>query len=649
MSQGSITSRYGKLEFAQVFTYRFANKLLNNKEVKQNFTFWLTNSKSLQFFRLVFDGFETLSPMDDHNWQYKFTGTQTAVPPLTDIPVFSHYLRNIFNVQLEKIYKKSGQDFIYDQFKLMDFQLDFCFNFYVEIFDDGRFLLHFYGSSHITLAHDNIQAIINIVKSCDDADTNYYPKFFITDNISGRSKVIHPLSKKSVEEMNGFLIKFPDYKYTFDYQFMGKYFPKSLSTFMAKSKIKYPTIHTILNKASSHLAAVDGLKLFETALLPVKLNKVKPEMNLMIGNDKIVSKLSATYYSGLYRPLTKATILPVLCGQDMTVLPKVKQLTDLHFNSNGSVQWLPPIVAQGPTIDFVELERIKKEHLSVFIMIITEGTLSHATIGTLREKKLKYQIMQLPADHFRLSNFVVKCLYKMGAKIALMKDSGLKKDGYIIGLDMGHYHGSKSESGFSTLVTVFFTAAGEHIYTSKNERLPLNEALQPQSLSEAFTKFKNYLIQSKRNMPKHFVLHRDGRLHVNDHVCITETVQNLFSDIKIDIVEIIKSGHPYIFTNVNHQIKNAASGQFWEVKDKDYALLITNDQETVPGEVLKPIVIKRKYGDLPFETIVSQVYWYCKLYTNNIYYPSRLPATTELANNRAGTGNKKYKPSFKKE
>ncbi|MBK7522804.1 MAG: hypothetical protein IPI53_01130 [Saprospiraceae bacterium] len=357
------------------------------------------------------------------------------------------------------------------------------------------------------------------------------------------------------------------------------------------------------------------------------MNKVKPEMNLMIGNDKIVSKLSATYYSGLFRPLTKAIILPILCGQDITVLPKVKQLTDQHFNSNGSVQWLPALVAAGPTIDFAELERIKNEYLSAFIIIITEGTLPHTTIGILREKKLQYQIIQLPADNFILSNFVVKCLHKMCAKIALLKDSGLKKDGYIVGLDMGHYPGSKSEPGFSTLVMVFFTAAGEHIYTSKVERLPLNEALQSQSLTEAFTKFKNYLIRSKRNMPSHFIFHRDGKLHVKDHLYLTETVQNLFNNVKMDIVEIIKSGHPYIFTMENHHIKNAVSGQFWEVKDKDYALLITNDQETVPGEILKPIVIKRKYGNLPFETIVSQVYWYCKLYTNNIYYPSRLPGS----------------------
>ena len=48
MSQGSITSRYGKLEFAQVFTYRFANKLLNNKEVKQNYNNMVRGGEELK-------------------------------------------------------------------------------------------------------------------------------------------------------------------------------------------------------------------------------------------------------------------------------------------------------------------------------------------------------------------------------------------------------------------------------------------------------------------------------------------------------------------------------------------------------------------------------------------------------------------------
>ncbi|MBK7522805.1 MAG: hypothetical protein IPI53_01135 [Saprospiraceae bacterium] len=113
----------------------------------------------------------------------------------------------------------------------MDFKLDLCFNFYVELFDDGRFLIHFYASSHITMAHDKIQTVINIVKSMSDNNDQFYPKFYISDNKTGRSKAIHPLSKKSLEQLYRFKLKFPDYKYTFDYQFMGKYFPKSLSSF----------------------------------------------------------------------------------------------------------------------------------------------------------------------------------------------------------------------------------------------------------------------------------------------------------------------------------------------------------------------------------------------------------------------------------
>ena len=649
VQQANITSRYGKLEFVQVYVYKYSPKLLYQKQIKLNLINWLNTNKSLKLFRFTAYGFETLHPMQKDNWQYIFMGTQQVMAPFENIPLCSQYLHQILDSQLSTMYKKSGDDYTYNHYINQDFKLDVCFNYNIELFDDGRFLIHFYAKSHIKLAHNYIQNIINIVKSTHQDDATYFPGFQVYDNVALRSKTIFPLSRKSLDELDQFKTKFPDHNYSFDYEFMSRYFPNTLIGFMAKSKVNLTNIIKILSDASTALISVDSIRLYELPLLPIKLQTVKPTMNLLIGNKKKVSKLSAMYYDGVFMPVSKSVILPMTHGKDKSVLPRIMQLVDHHFNIHGQLIWLPDMDIDLNGDDILKLVKLKMEYSSLFVMIFTDVMLPSTYIQGLRDKFIKYQIIQLPADVHRLSNFAVKCLYKMGAKVAHLHDLGLHKDSYIIGLDLGHFHGNKANPGFSTLVMVFFNVRGEQIFVSKLDGLPLNEALQDEYIISALAKFKKHLEKSKRNQPVQLVFHRDGKLHSEDHTILKSSVDKIFNIDRVEIVEIIKSGHPYMYVHDGNKTINASSGQYWHVKEKDYALLITNDQVNAPGEALRPIVIKRKYGTLPFETIVSQVYWFCKLYTNNIYYPSRLPATTEVANNRAGTGLKEYKASYIKE
>lgn len=648
-TQGCITSRYGKIESVKIYTYQYSSKILRQKQIKLNLISWLKAKKSLQLFRFTSNGFETLNPMADDNWQYYFIGLKHESPPYTHIPTYSQYLSQLYHDQLSRIYKRSGPDYVYADVVSADFKLDFCFNINVELFDDGRFLIHFSAMSHIYLVHPNIQTIIHIIKTLPNNNGQYFPKFQVVDSNSNRSKTVFPLSKQSMEEHDKFIYRFPDVRYSFDYEFMSQYFPKSLSVFMDRSKIKLSTIGPILKKASMSLDIIDGIKLYDMPLLPVKLQTVKPEMNLMIGNGKVVSKLSATFYCGLFYPVSGATILPLLYKTEDTILRKTKVLIDQHFNANGQINWLPVIHFTEKPNDLSDIMNLKKQYPSLMVMIFTTMMIPNDQIQILREIRIRYQIMQLPTDQYRLSNFAVKCLQKMGAKVSLLKNLGLRKDGYFVGIDMGHFHTTKSKNGHTTLIMVFYSSHGEYLFTSKIQGLPLNEALQRDATANAMSAFKKYLTNTKKQLPSQLVFHRDGKLHSQDMVTLYDSVGQVFEIIDIDIVEIIKSGYPYIFTQKDEHIRNAATAQYWAIKDKDYALLITNDQVTTPGETLKPIVIKRKYGNLPFDTIVSQVYWFCKLYTNNIYYPTRLPATTELANNKASTGFKEYRASYRKE
>ena len=112
LSQGFITSRYGKIEFVEVYSYQYTFKLLQKKDKKQNLISWLTANKALRLFRFTNNGFETLSPMPDENWQYFSKGIKSVVPPFDQIPLFSQYLQQIFSFQLQEKFQKSEYKFV---------------------------------------------------------------------------------------------------------------------------------------------------------------------------------------------------------------------------------------------------------------------------------------------------------------------------------------------------------------------------------------------------------------------------------------------------------------------------------------------------------------------------------------------------------
>ena len=109
---------------------------------------------------------------------------------------------------------------------------------------------------------------------------------------------------------------------------------------------------------------------------------------------------------------------------------------------------------------------------------------------------------------------------------------------------------------------------------------------------------------------------------------------------QIDIVEVIKNGFPVIagFEKNDGAYLNLKSGSYWIHNSKKYAILITNIQSDDKNAIVNPLIIKHWYGNTNFDKILNQIYWFTKVYTNNLYNSTRLPATTQKANNLVGTG-----------
>jgi hypothetical protein len=178
---------------------------------------------------------------------------------------------------------------------------------------------------------------------------------------------------------------------------------------------------------------------------------------------------------------------------------------------------------------------------------------------------------------------------------------------------------------------------------ARSEKMPKNEALNQFALEQCFSQMKNYLVKNKYSMPQKLIIHRDGKVHDGD---INALLSQAKSHFQTDVVEVIKSGYPVMANLLNNIYTNLNSGEYWVYEDKRYAILVTNTQADKDGEMLNPIIIKQKYGLTRFTNLVEQLYWFTKVYTNNLYNSTRLPATTEKANNLVGTSNRQHTSSY---
>lgn len=115
--------------------------------------------------------------------------------------------------------------------------------------------------------------------------------------------------------------------------------------------------------------------------------------------------------------------------------------------------------------------------------IICRGQMPKSLLQSIRSLHQKYQIYlgetsDTKDNRARLSNYVCKCLEKMGGIISLIADTSLPDSGYFIGLDLGHTTNGKDK--FSNIGVALFNNYGLLIdqYVLKN--LPRNENLNYQ-------------------------------------------------------------------------------------------------------------------------------------------------------------------------
>jgi len=640
-----ITSKKGNIERISVFRYCFSQKLKRNDEQFQKFSNWLNRNPDIYLFEIDSEGFFTFFPLrEEMTWQYKLTKRKEISAPFFNTQQISAYLgkliRGVFSENYEQFLNQNI--FVTDCISFVPFNVKKCIEFNIEFFEDGSFFVHFHPVSKITgyqsvslnyireLKRNFQKEVDNLIVSIVDLKTNYRQKIEIFNNDDN----------KRLEE---FLEKHTDSIVTFDYHFLASYSPSIFGQIVQNTINDVDESILYLEKIIVSVSFPDWFNFQSKPFLKITVDELGNSANLRIGENKCVNKQSATYYSGIFKPTDNCVIQPVLIDK----YPYNSLFSELiqKFNKDAvNFTILNPIQLQSNTSPDLThiLERMQALSDKRFLLcIFTNHSLSPDFFMPFSKKKLQFQTYQGSFEKYKLSNFAIKSLDKLGGIICAINNTFENENTYFLGIDLGH--SQNKEERFSNLGVTIFNNNGILIKQHVNKKIRKDESITSESISPAFTVFKSYLNEHKKKMPDKLIIHRDGKLHNRDIENIVNQAKEHFETKDIDIVEIIKSGFPVIagFEKKDGAYLNLSSGSCWIHCSERYAILITNVQSNENNGIANPVIIKHRYGKTDFKQLITQLYWFTKIHTNNLYNSTRLPATTQKANNLVGTGKKR--------
>lgn len=380
-----------------------------------------------------------------------------------------------------------------------------------------------------------------------------------------------------------------------------------------------------------------------------KINKTHLS-DVYFNNDtyKRVADQCSSYHTGIFQPINSQNILPIIFG-DFSLAIFYELIKKFNKGGNNNHILVPICYKQNEEVRLIDIENVIIEKLNKpLIVIFTKYILPNECIKPV--KKFPFQIFQGEIkdnmnDRAKLSNFTCKCLEKLGGIISVVDNFFITDGGYFIGIDLGHTTVGKER--YSNIAAAIFDNHGLLIGSNVIKNIPRKENLQEEVCVDLFKGISSIINRNKFKKPIHIIIHRDGKLHVDDTQVLINAIRKNWGEIEIDIVEIIKSGFPIMMVKTEEKtVVNPESGLSFQDLEHKYALLVTNTQANEHNGSINPLVIKHKYGNLDFDKVVEQVYWFTKVYTNNLYNSTRLPATTLKANNIVGTSAKRHKPTF---
>ena len=637
-----ITSKQGRILSISVYRYKFSNELKRNAKQYQKFSSWLTRNQDIFLFEIDSDGFSTFFPMEEEmTWQYQLSKSKEIFAPFINTQQISTYIgaviRGVFSEKYDRFLNRNI--FVRESLTLEPFTLKKCIEFNVEFFEDGTFLVHFLPVSKIT---GNNPASINYIQELKRNFAKEVDNLIVSvvDSTTFHRKKVDIFSPDDIKLLESFLDKHTDSIATFDYHFLANYSPTIFGQLVRSTVKDVDESILFLEKILLSVSFPDFLNFQAKPFLKIEVEELGNNSNLRIGESKCVNKQSAVYYSGIYQTADNCMIQPLLIDNYSfdSLFSELMQ----RFNK-GATNFviLNPIQLQSndiPEVSNILEFRKRNPSAKLLLCIFTKHTLSSDFFAPFITNQLMFQTYQGSLENYKLSNFVAKSLDKLGGIICTINNTYENEDTYFLGIDLGH--SQNKEEQYSNLGVVFFNNKGIIIKKYVNKKIRKNETITSESICPAFLSFKAYLLKNNIKTPEKLIIHRDGKLHKQDVENIVEQAKEHLGVEQIDIVEVIKNGFPVIagFEKNDGAYLNLKSGSCWIHNSKKYAILITNIQSDDKNAIVNPLIIKHWYGNTNFDQILNHIYWFTKVYTNNLYNSTRLPATTQKANNLVGTG-----------
>lgn len=641
-----ITSKKGRIERLALYKYKLTDDVINQTEQCQKFKNWLTKSDDVKLYELNEKGFTTFKPMkEESSWQYNFESSIEIFSPFENTQKISTYISFLVREALEKKYPRFLNENVHvtDTIDISPFFLKKAIEFNVELFNTGELFIHFLPTTKITspdnITFNYIQNLKNgFIRPVDDIE------IFLVENKRFWRQKVNLFSNEDLKSSQDFIQKHENVIVTFNYHFIASYSPDIFGKVVQETVKDIDKSIFYLQEKLEDIFFEEFLNFQKKPFQRVNIESYGNENNLLIGENKCVNKQSAAYYNGMFKPANNCVILPVLV--DNYHESNFSELIN-RFNKNSEMfELLEPLrIDSSSESRFDEVISTRRKYKKRFLAtIFTEYQQPNDFIEPLKKSKTSFQIYLGAIDNFKLSNFTVKCLEKLGGHLSVINNSQETENTYFVGIDLGH---SKNERGkYSNLALVFFDNRGTFIHSAMNKNLPRNEAISSEVIWSCFASFRQHLKKNNLPYPEKLIIHRDGKLHQDDIKSIVKQSKKQLNVDNVEVLEIIKHGFP-VFACFDQELgayTNLKSGDCF--LNRDYAILITNIQADEKNAIINPIIIKHKIGMDSMAKLTKQVYWFTRIYTNNLFNSTRLPATTLKANNIVGTSLKGHQATY---
>lgn len=641
MNEYFISSRQGQIKNISIHKYNFSPEINEQEAQKRKFCGWLKHRT--HFYELKESCFFTFSPMDEQkNWQYDFDSINSIEPPFNDTTIISKYLgkllRNIYKSNYDQYLNKNI--FVIEKLEFSPFRLLKCFEYNIEVFEDGEFYIHFSPTSKNVNLIDITDTYLHKLKN--DHENNSHADAMIFSLVKsegfGRCK-FDLLDEHCINKILEFIEEGKRTVATFDGHFIANYSSKIYIEIKKNNAKKLrPSVESLI-PISKLIKLPDSIHLHYKPFYKINVSHFAKRNNLCIGSNKKVKEQKVAYHNGIYQPVNGKVIQIVTVDG---VKPELFKELIGKFNKGGSVQILEPIkLLSKDRIDMSIFNQLKKQYKDKLLLtIFTKDNQPKDYFEPIRMSGIKHAKYPGQIEKFKLSSYTVKCLEKLDGVLSIIDDTFEPETTYFMGIDLGHTTQTKDQ--YSNLCVVLFDNKGRLLDRKVIQKISRNEALNLSALKKAMYSVVEKIKKRGLPYPQKLIIHRDGKIHNQDSNIFETVIRKGLKIDNYDIVEIIKSGCPIIAAYNGQKYHNMKAGNSWTLADKRYAILVTNTQADKQGVILNPIVVKHQYGQTDFLELVEQVYWFARVCTYSLYYPTRLPATTIKANNFATTSNKRF-------